>query len=155
MSRHRQLKILAAGSWILGGVALASKAISLLSQAQTLSPHSSATLWSVVTGILIGTLKARWIFSTSYRKNLKRIEQLDNPRWWQFFRPRFFLFLATMISLGALLSSVAEGDLNRLIAVATLDISLATALLLSSPLFYPTLVATDNGQPPPDQSRAR
>lgn len=101
-----------------------------------LAPESAAILWSVIAGLFIGTLKVRFIFLNSCRKNLHRIQQLDNPQWWQFYRPGFFLFLATMILLGSMLSRSAHGDFNWLIGIGTLDISLATALLGSSYLFW-------------------
>ena len=60
---------------------------------------------------------------------LYRIDSLTDLRLWQFFRPGFFLFLASMILLGAGLSSVAHGHYCMLIGVSTLDLTISMALL--------------------------
>jgi hypothetical protein len=132
---HQQLKILAALLWLVGGVVLLLKAAVLLGEAWRLDP---ALLWlgvAVATGVSIGIIKVKFIFRHVCRKNLLRIEQLEEPKLWAFYRPRFFLFLALMISMGATLSQAAQGDYPMLIAVAILDLSVATALLGSSPTF--------------------
>jgi len=52
------------------------------------------------------------------------------------FRPGFLVFLALMIVTGATLSGLAQGNHSFLLAVAILDISVATALLGSSGVFW-------------------
>ena len=95
------------------------------------------SLWIFVgIALLLGGLKARYLFSKSCRKNLARIKTLDQPRIWQFFRPRFFLLLALMILTGAMLSRLAEGHYPSLVGVGALDLSLAIALLGSSIVFW-------------------
>ncbi|HIJ26588.1 MAG: hypothetical protein HOI61_08650 [Gammaproteobacteria bacterium] len=136
MTTHIQLKWLAAMTWYLGGTILLLKARSLLSESTLIEPESSAFIWSMVCGLSIGLLKARYLFNKSCRHNLARIQQLQQPRLWQFFRPRFFLFLVLMVLLGTLLSRMAHGNFNLLIGVATLDLSLATALFTSGTLFW-------------------
>ena len=135
-SSHKQLQIAAALTWYIGGFVLALKANPLLQEAALLQPSSSAIQWSILCGLLIGALKAKYLFSKSCSRNINRINQLEQPKLWQFFRPRFILFLLLMITLGSLLSKQAHGDFNYLIGVATVDISLATALLGSSYLFW-------------------
>ena len=136
MSSHHQLKLLAASTWYLGGIALTLKGVALLTDAITLQPGTSATYWSIGIGLLIGLIKGKLLFTPSCQKNLKRIHQLTTPKIWQFFRPQFFLFLELMIATGTLLSSWAQGYFTSLIAIATLDISLSTALLSSSLAFW-------------------
>ncbi len=133
---HHRLTTLAMFTWYLGSAILTLKAASLLIQAVEITANSAAFLWVIIGGITIGTLKARYLFLPACRKNLLRIQALEEPRLWQFFRPRFFLFLGLMVSAGALLSRWAEGDFTTLILVATLDISIATALLGSSGPFW-------------------
>ncbi len=140
MLQHNQLKALAAITWYLGAVVLMLKAGALLDEALALQPDTSAIPWIYLLGITIGLLKARLIFHRSCRKNLMRIEQLQK-RSWAFFRPRFFLFLALMIGFGSTLSRAAHGDFTWLLAVATLDLSLATALLAGSLPFWRPLHA--------------
>ena len=93
--------------------------------------------WAAVgLGLLAGVLKTRFIFARICRKNLARINKLIEPRLWQFFRPRFFAFLALMITLGASLSRLSHGNYALLLCVAALDLSIATALLGSSYVFW-------------------
>lgn len=132
----RTLKILAALVWYIGGFVLAVKGGALLREANLLKPEQDLSWLVILTGLLIGGVKAKYLFSRSCRKNLARIDQLNKPKLWQFYRPWFFLFLALMITLGASLSRMAHGDYAFLISVAILDFSLATALLASSYVFW-------------------
>ena len=100
----RVLNILAAAVWIIGGLVLLVKSGSLLAEARHLQ---SAWLWpgvAAIIGLVVGGIKARFIFRKSCHKNIRRIANLPNPRLWQFFSPRFFVFLALMITVGATLS---------------------------------------------------
>ncbi|MCF6280651.1 MAG: hypothetical protein L3J28_00320 [Candidatus Polarisedimenticolaceae bacterium] len=133
---HRQLKILAALLWMTGGIILVLKAVSLLSEAQALNATGIWHWLAIVIGLSVGLIKVKFIFRHVCRKNLRRIDRLERPKMWHFYRPGFFLFLAIMISSGATLSRMAHGDYSMLIAVAILDLSVATALLGSSPVFY-------------------
>ena len=130
------LKILAALLWYLGGVMLVSKGGSLLIEADMLKPEQNWTRWAIVIGLLIGGLKAKYLFSKSCKKNLARIDLLDEPKIWQFFSPKFFLSLAIMIMAGATLSRMAHNNYIFLLSVAILDISIATALIGSSYVFW-------------------
>ena len=128
------LRAMAALTWYIGSVALIAKAWDLLMAAQAIS---LADIWSwAVIGIVVGWIKAGFIFNRSCHKNLERINALDNPRFWQFFRPRFFFFLALMILAGTLMSRMAAGHYPLLIFVAVLDLSIGTALLISSHTFW-------------------
>ncbi len=133
---RRTLRILAAIVWHIGGIMLLIKAASLLSEADALRPGQSWGWVFVVVGLLLGGLKARYLFSKFCRKNLDRIESLDKPFIWRFFRPRFYLALAIMILSGMMMSRLAEGHYQSLIGVATLNLSIAIALLGSSIVFW-------------------
>lgn len=133
---HRTLYILAAIVWHIGGVILLIKGASLLLEADSLRPEQNWQWLLVLVGLLVGLLKARYLFSKFCRKNLARIDALQEPRPWQFFRPRFFLMLAVMILAGATMSNLAEGHYRSLLGVATLDLSLAIALLGSGLIFW-------------------
>ncbi len=132
----RTLRILAAALWYTGGVILLLKGGSLLHEAAGIHPGGMGPWTAAACGFLIGGLKARFLFSHSCRKNLERIAALESPKLWQCYRPGFFLFLAAMIALGATLSHLAHGNYNFLLAVATLDLSIAIALLASSIVFW-------------------
>ena len=122
--------------WISGGLDLLLKGASLLTKASTFEKAIAWPLFALVLGFVFGEIKAKFIFIEYCQKNLKRIEKLDNPKFWQFFRPRFFAFLAAMILTGTMLSRLAMNNYPLLIAVATLDLSIATALLASSRVFW-------------------
>jgi len=132
----RTLKILAAITWYIGGIILVFKGSSLLIEADALKPEQNWTWPAIVIGLLIGGLKAKYLFNKSCKKNLTRIDFLSKPKVWQFFRPGFFLFLAIMIVTGVTLSRAAHNNYIFLISIAILDISIATALIGSSYVFW-------------------
>ncbi len=133
---HRTLKILAVLVWLIGGVMLVRKGGELLTEAYALN---SIALWvgfSIAIGVLLGGLKSKYLFVKSCKKNLQRIDALEQPKLWQFYRPKFFFFLALMITTGVTLSRLAHGNYPFLLGVAALDISIATALLSSSVVYW-------------------
>ncbi|MCF7826670.1 MAG: hypothetical protein K9N29_08450 [Candidatus Marinimicrobia bacterium] len=133
---HSTLKILAAITWYLGVFILISKGSELAGDARELAPDQRGHGLAWIFGILIGMVKTRFIFIKSNKKNLARISALKDPKLWQFFRLRFFIALGLMVLLGAILSRVSQGNYFFLLSVATLDISIGTALLLSSWEFW-------------------
>ena len=122
--------------WYVGGIVLLWKSSSLLVEANALEPELYWPWLAVGLGLVIGGLKAMFLFSKSCQKNLSRIASLDNPKFWQFFRPGFFFFLALMILAGASLSRIAHNNYLLLCAVAVLDLAIAVALLGSSYVFW-------------------
>ena len=132
----RYLKILAAFVWYIGGIALLLKGASLLLEAEALRPDRPWPWVAVIAGLLIGSVKARFLFSKSCKKNLLRIDGLKRPRIWQFYRPRFLIFLVLMILAGATLSRLAHGNYPFLLGVAVVDFSISIALFGSSYIFW-------------------
>lgn len=133
---HRTLKILAVLVWIIGGVMLIRKGGELLIEAFSLNPIAAWIGFSIVLGVLLGSLKSKYLFVKSCRKNLARIDALEEPKLWQFYRPKFFFLLSLMIGTGVTLSRMAHGSFPFLLSVAALDISIATALLSSSVVYW-------------------
>ena len=133
---YRTLKILATLLWLMGGVMLIRKAGELFIEAYALEPTSLWIWFAFSFGITLGGVKAKYLFNKACKKNLIRIDQLESPKLWQFYRPGFFLFLALMIRLGTMLSNLAHNNYPFLLSVAVLDTSLATALLASSIVFW-------------------
>ncbi len=133
---NRNLKIISAFIWYIGGIVLIIKGSSLLLEAEKLDPKQLWPWIAIITGLFIGSLKAWFLFSKSCQKNLNRIDALKQPKIWQFFRPIFLLFLIIMIMTGATLSKLAHNNYPLLIAVALLDFSIAMALLGSSIVFW-------------------
>ena len=132
----RTLKILAAVLWYSGAIVLLTKGSTLLLEADALQPGRNWTWLTLVLGLSIGWLKVKFIFRRACQNNLARISLLSEPKIWQFYRPGFLLFLAAMIIIGSTLSRMAHGNYPFLIAMVTLDFSLATALFGSSFVFW-------------------
>ena len=133
---HHTLKILAALVWYIGGVVLSIKGGSLLMEAAAIKPDKHWPWTAAAIAVLIGGIKAKYLFNNSCRKNLARIAALDPPRIWQFFRPVFLVSLVLMILAGATLSRISHGNYPLLLCIATLDLAIATALLGSSYVFW-------------------
>lgn len=132
----KHLYLLAALVWIIGGLILLLKAGQLLSEAWALRPHDFRLGMALLAGMGLGTVKILILFRKACHRNLERIDSLESPRIWQFYRPRFFIFLTAMVLLGAFLSHQAHGRYGLLLGVAALDLSLAIALLGSCPVFW-------------------
>lgn len=133
---HNTLKLLAALVWYIGPIILFTKGADLANQAFDMEPKGWGRQFSWIAGITVGLIKTRYIFLKSCRKNMARIDALESPKIWEFYRLRFFFSLGMMMLLGATLSRVSTGNHAFLVAVATLDISIGTALLLSSKVFW-------------------
>jgi hypothetical protein len=132
----RCLKIVAGLIWFAGAFVLVVKGGSLLAEAFTLRSERHWPWLAVVTGLALGFLQAKLVFINSCRKNLDRISTLEQPKLWQFFTTRFFVMLLVMILVGATLSRLAHRNYPFLLGVAVLDLSISTALLSSSYVFW-------------------
>lgn len=130
------LIIIAASVWYGGGIVLLVKAGALVMNAYAIDSESLWTYTAPMLGIMIGFIKAKLIFIHACKKNIIRIWALHNPRIWQFFRPGMLIFLAIIIPTGAWMSRAAAGKFGYLCGVAVLDLSIATALLTSSFMFW-------------------
>ncbi|MFC1527326.1 hypothetical protein ACFLZA_03250 [Candidatus Neomarinimicrobiota bacterium] len=135
VSNHT-LNIFAAIVWYAGGIVLLLKGSNLLIEANTLKPEKYWLQLAAITGLFLGSLKARFLFNRSCQKNLNRIAALNRPRIWQFFRIRFFVALMVMIVMSIILSGFVHNNYILLISVAILDISISIALLGSSYVFW-------------------
>ncbi len=132
----RSLMLLAALVWYVGCIVLLLKAGSLLMAANSMRPTENWSWLAVFAGLIIGSMKAKFLFNKSCQKNLDRIAALSRPRIWQFFRPGFFVALMVMILIGTRLSALAHNNYLLSISVAILDISIAVALVVSSHIFW-------------------
>ncbi len=127
---------MAAIVWISGGVILVLKGYSVLAGAKRLNPQLSWPWIAAFSGILLGLLRSKVLFVKSCKKNLQRIEALNTPRAWQFYKPWFFAALALMILLGAVITRAAEGNYVLLNIVGMVDLSIGAGLILSAPTFW-------------------
>lgn len=122
--------------WYIGFIALSLKSYALFAEAYSIDNTVYKLIALLILGLLLSLLKTKYIFTKACRKNLARIEALDDPKIWQFYRVGFFLFLAGVISLGAWLSRMAVGDYNFLVSVGVVDMALALALFFSGFVFF-------------------
>ena len=132
---HGVLKALAALTWYVGGGVLLYKGTGYLFAAAAGGPSLPAALAGGL-GVTVGLLRGRTMFLRACRRNLSRIDALERPRPWQFFRPGFFAALALMIAGGALLSWLAGVGYWAAVTVGGLELVIATALLSSSTPFW-------------------
>ena len=130
------LKILAAVVWMIGAVILILKSGSLFFTAETIKPESNLILLGIILGLVIGGLKSRFLMTNFCRKNLIRINKLEEPKIYQFFTPGFFAALALMIIAGVLLSNLSQNNFSAALAVAIVDLTIGTGLLTSSRVFF-------------------
>ena len=116
-------------TWIAGGIILFMKGYDLSRQAAALRPGVILNYLPFAVAAVVGGLKVRYLFVPACRRNLTRIDSLSEPKPWQFFRVGFFIFLFSMIALGAWMSRAAAGNYGFLLAVSSLDLALAVALM--------------------------
>jgi len=135
-SSTRTLILLASLVWYCGAVVLFFKSSKLLLEAQSINSNQIWIWLAVLSGLIIGGIKAKYLFKRLCTKNLKRINALSKPKLWQFYRIRFFIFLLSMILLSSFISRLAHGHYPALITMAIVEISIATALLGSSNCFW-------------------
>lgn len=140
----RTLVYLAAAVWYIGGIMLFRSGLELILQIRSLKEGTFWPVLFIVLGIGLGVFQALVIFSSSCRRNLQRINQLENPRLWQFFRPGFFLALAIMITSGILLNHLSQGYYFIMLGVAAVDFALTISLLGSSYIFWTEFKNIDN-----------
>lgn len=134
---NRTVTILAGVVWYTGGLVLLLKGSSLLLEAGQRHPDNQSMLYlTAAAALVLGSIKATYLFSQNCRKNLARIAALEHPRLWQCYRPWFLIALACMIVAGAILSRMAHDHYRLLLLIALLDLSIATALLISSVAFW-------------------
>ncbi len=130
------LKILALLVWYFGVVVLILKSAYLFINISTLGVSTSIIILLIIVGFILGLLKAKYLFVKFCDKNIRRIEGLKNPKIWQFYRARFFLFLVSMITLGSYLSKQFQTEYLHISILATVELSIATALLFSGNRFW-------------------
>ena len=140
----KTLVYLAAAVWYIGGIMLFRSGLELIIQTRELKSDILWPLIIITLGIALGIIQVLFIFRHSCRKNLQRINQLEDPRIWQFYRPGFFLALAIMITSGILLDHFAQGHYYFMLGVAAVDFALTISLLGSSYVFWTEFKNIDN-----------
>jgi hypothetical protein len=134
--RKKTLKILAGFVWYTGFLALMVKSLKLFSEAYSLNSNIESLMGTLLFTFILVALKTKYIFIKTCQKNLNRIDALENPKVWEFYRVRFFLFLISMIGLGAYLSSISHGNYWFLMGIGVLDMSVGLSLFISGFIFW-------------------
>jgi hypothetical protein len=132
----KTLKLLALLVWYIGFVALSLKSYKLFWEAYSIDNNMLYLVVFLLLGVLLSLLKTKYIFIKSCQKNLERIDALKEPKIWNFYRFRFFLFLVGVISLGAGFSHLASENYLFLLLVGVIDMALALELFFSSFEFF-------------------
>jgi hypothetical protein len=132
----RTLKLLASLVWHSGFIILFIKSAHLFLEAEKIKPDQTWIWLALFSGLVLGSIKAKYLYVKICIKNLNRINVLQQPKIWNFYRIRFFIFLSLMIILGSFLSRLAQGNYTMLITMAIIELSVATALLGSSHCFW-------------------
>lgn len=132
---HNTLKVLAATVWVTGGAVLLWFGAERLLEAATLLHTPAWPLLAGALGLVAGVFRGRLVFRRAAERNIRRIQCLETPRIWQFFRPAFFLALAAMIAAAVGLSLLAEAGAAARVVVGGLDWAIAFSLLVSARVF--------------------
>lgn len=132
-------------TWYAGGGVLLYKGSGYLLEAAESGPALPAALAGAL-GVAAGVLRGRTLFLRACRRNLLRINGLEEPRLWQFFRPGFFAALALMIAGGAVLARLARTGYWGGVVVGALELVIATALLTSSVAFWESAGAAQSSR---------
>ncbi len=118
MVSRSALTVTAGVIWYAGAISVSMRGSFLLAQATALHSRSFPWHWAVFgIGVSIGILKAWLVFSKSAQRNLRRIQSLERPAWWNLYPLWFYPLLALMIATGILMSRFATGDYERLCVV--------------------------------------
>lgn len=133
---HLTLKRIAAFVWYTGVAVLLVKSGGLFLEAERGGIPSIWVATAIGCGLLIGLLKAKYLFVGICKKNLARIYALEQPMIWQGYRVRFYFFLFLMVSLSKYMYRLVQGNNQMLLALAVLELSIGIALLGSSYCFW-------------------
>ena len=134
--------------WGAGVIILLVKSGGMLVEAAEMGAPPVWVAVAILTGVFLGGIKAKYLFVRICRKNISRILALESPRIWQFYRSRFFFFLFCMILFGNIAYGLARDNICFLLPLAVLELSVSTALFISSRCFY-TRYGADRNFPRP------
>lgn len=140
---------IAGGLWCIIGLFLIFRGFGLYQLAGQ-EQHSTqiAIILSVITAVLIGLVKGKFVLSKTARKNKARIHGLENPvHIHQIFAKPFYILIPLMMGLGILLRSYNE-YLGGYVVVAAIYCGIGMALIISSRTYW----ASESQTTSPDES---
>ena len=129
--------MLAALIWLLGAIACGDLGMKLLVPPSDPTPLSQEDLYtSIGTAIVVGILLGATFFRRLANENCDRINNLHEPKCWECYRIRFYIFLVVFDGGSVLVSDYfAKDTLSRLI-IGTIDLTICVALSVSF-IVYP------------------
>tara|TARA_B110000438_G_scaffold138356_1_gene133697 strand:+ start:1334 stop:1792 length:459 start_codon:yes stop_codon:yes gene_type:complete len=145
---RNSLTSIAGGLWCVIGTFLIFRGLGLYQLAGQ-EQHSTqvSIILSVITAILIGLAKGKFVLSKTAKKNKARIYELEDPvRIHQIFAKPFYFLIPMMMGLGVLLRSYNE-LLGGYVVVAAIYCGIGMALIVSSRTYWvkePTAPVPDN-----------
>ncbi len=142
------LNSIAGGLWCVVGLFLIFCGFGLYRLAgQEQHATQVAIILSVITAVVIGLVKGKFILSKTARKNKARIYGLENPvHIHQIFAKPFYILIPMMMGLGVLLRSYNE-YLGGYVVVAAIYCGIGMALIVSSRTYWakvPAAPVSDN-----------
>jgi len=140
---------IAGGLWCIIGLFLIFRGFGLYQLAGQ-EQHSTqiAIILSVITAVLIGLVKGKFVLSKTARKNKARIHGLEDPvHIHQIFAKPFYILIPLMMGLGILLRSYNE-YLGGYVVVAAIYCGIGMALIISSRTYW----ASESQTTSPDES---
>jgi uncharacterized membrane protein len=143
------LTSIAGGLWCAIGLFLIFRGFGLYQLAgQEQQSTQNAIIISIVSAVLIGLIKARFVLSKTARKNKVRIHGLQDPvRINQIFAKSFYFLIPMMMGLGVLLRLYNE-YLGGYVVVAAIYCGIGMALIIASRTYW----AKESTAPSPENS---
>ena len=140
---------IAGGLWCVIGLFLFFRGFGLYQLAgQEQHATQVAIILSVITAVVIGLVKGKFVLSKTARKNKTRIYGLEDPvRIHQIFAKPFYFLIPMMMGFGILLRSYNE-YLGGYVVVAAIYCGIGMALIISSRTYW----TTEPDAPAPDNS---
>ena len=136
MNKNSLISI-AGGLWCTIGLFLIFRGFGLYQLAGQ-EQHSTqiAIILSVITAVLIGLVKGKFVLSKTARKNKARIHGLEDPvHIHQIFAKPFYILIPLMMGLGILLRFYNE-YLGGYVVVAAIYCGIGMALIISSRTYW-------------------
>ena len=143
MNKQRLIQV-AGLIWIIVGVFLIYRGSGLYNLAVTEQNTSKETIIiSLILGIVLGTVKGKFVLSKTARRNRDRIKQLTPPlKIHNIFSGPFYGFIAGMMALGFLLRAF-NTYIGGYVVVAAIYCGIGMALIAASYVYW------RNDQPTP------
>lgn len=129
------------GGWALrlASLILAWACLRLYLRALALGLDPLHLLWLPAAGWVVGLFKSQRVMRPRLQENVDWLRARETVPAWRLFPPALLLLIACMIAMMAILKALAQSHAFALAILGTLDLAVATALLLSAGVHGPLL----------------